>query len=148
MVPRTDSDPLTVQGCAYVLSLEAVEDEREHARLLRRRSDHPEAGDTVEKACRILEKAMLVRGHSVDPDLAEIVECRSQAHGVRDIARSGLKPRRTLLILSALEGDVLDHVAAALPGLRFVQERFLTVNDADSRRAKDLMPGEHEPIAI
>ena len=51
------------------------------------------------------------------------------------------------MIHRLLEGDVGDHVAAALPGRHLRRARLLAVDHADAGRAEHLMAGEDEEVA-
>ena len=71
-----------------------------------------------------------------------------QAHGIRDIPGSGFEALRRQLIDCLLEGDVLNHVAAALPRWRVLEDFRLAIDDADAGGRKHLMPGENVEVAV
>ena len=52
----------------------------------------------------------------VAPELLDEIDRGAEADRAGDVRRAGLEPVRRLLELGLLEGDVEDHVAAALPG--------------------------------
>ena len=72
------------------------------------------AGDEKEVRAELVESG--VAADVVDAQPRQPVERRAQADRVGDVAGAGLEARRRVLVRRALEGDVLDHVAAALPG--------------------------------
>jgi len=47
-----------------------------------------------------------------------------------------------------LEGDVANHVAAALPWRRVVEQSFFAVQNTDTGRTEHLVTGKYEPVAI
>ena len=82
------------------------------------------------------------------PTSVQVVERRAQAHGVGDVAGAGLEARRRWLVDGLLEGDIHDHVAAALPRRGVVEHVGLAVDHADAGGGKTLWPGEDEEVAI
>ena len=91
---------------------------------------------------------MLVAAHVLDADPFQVIDRGAEPHRVGDAARAGLEPRGSGLIFRLLEGDVLDHVAAALPGRHGVEHLLLAVQRADARGSEDLVARENVPVAV
>ena len=82
------------------------------------------------------------------PIACQIVDRRAQPHGVGDVARAGLEACRRRLVEGPLEGDVLDHVAAALPRRHRVQQVPLAVKRRRCRSARTPCAREHVQVAV
>ena len=91
---------------------------------------------------------MLVAGDVLHPDSLQVVERRAEPDGVGDAGRAGLEAHGRRLVEASFEGDVADHVAAALPRRHRVQQVELSVQDADPGRCEHLVPGERVPVAV
>jgi len=70
----------------------------------------------------------------------------AKADDPNDIERPGLQTRRQLRPGRALEAGAADHVAAAMPGARELEQLAAAVEDADARGTKDLMARERVEI--
>src|SRR5207253_1741854 len=114
------------------------------ARLLERRSDHRQAGNGREPLRAVREQLVLVALHVVDADAREQVERRAEPNRIGDVAGARLEARRRALVDRALERDVLDHVAAALPRRHGLEQLGATEDGTDARRSEDLVTGEDE----
>ena len=99
-------------------------------------ADQPHAGNASQTRHGRLDQFVLVRARSPPCRCGRDSRSPRQAHGVGDVAGAGLEAFRRGLIERALEGDVGDHVAAALPGRHGVEHRLLAVDHADARRAR------------
>src|SRR5208282_2839177 len=137
-----------VERDTHILGANVVENEGHHARLFARGSDQPQTGDREESRSRISQQFMLVGGDAFHSDLFYIVERRAQPHGIGDVAGPGLKARRRLLVSGLLEGDVHDHIAAAMPGRHGVEQVHLSVNNADSGRCEDLVSRKYVEVTV
>src|SRR5580704_9528137 len=91
---------------------------------------------------------MFVGGDAFHSDLFYIIECRTESDRIGNVARARLKAPRYCLVSSLLEGDVDDHVAAALPRGHVLQHIQLSVNGTDPGGAEDLVPGENVEVAV
>ena len=89
---------------------------------------------------------MLVALDALDPDAHQPVERSPEPHRVCDVAGAGLEARGRRLVARALERDVLDHVAAALPRRHRVEQLLTAEDGADAGGGEDLVPGEHEEV--
>ncbi len=72
----------------------------------------------------------------------------AEADRVGDVARAGLEARGRRLVDGLLEGDVLDHVAAALPGRRVIEHVRLAVQRADAGRARRPCGRRKQTVAV
>ena len=84
-------------------------------------------------------------GHS---GAIEIVDGCAEADRICNIAGAGLKSLRGRLVKSLFEGDVMDHVSAALPRRHMFEHIRFSTHDADAGWREDLMTGEDEEVAI
>ena len=81
-------------------------------------------------------------------DAAEIVDCGSEPDGIRNVSGASFESSWRGLVGGFFECHVLNHVAAALPGLRVFENVVLAKNDADAGRGEDFVAGEDVEIAI
>ena len=91
---------------------------------------------------------MLVTRDIGDANAIEIIDGRAQANGIGNVAGACFKALRRRLVEGLLEGDILNHVAAALPGRHRVQDLGLSINNANSCRREDLVAGKNVEVAI
>ena len=82
------------------------------------------------------------------PSSRHVVQGRAEADRVGDVARAGLEPAGWRLEQRPLEGDVGDHVAAALPGRHVLEHVPLAVERTDAGGPEDLVPGEDEEVDV
>ena len=124
----------------------AGQHEGQHAGLLLGGADQSHPGNVGQQRSGVLQQCVLVGRDPLDADLLDVAQRLAEPDGVGDVAGAGLELVRQPLVQRAFQGDVGDHVAAALPG-RGLRERFLgAVEHADSGGAEDLVPGEHEEV--
>ena len=128
--------------------IQALDDEGQDARLLECRADQPQAWDRVEPVGGVLQQAVLVRRDHGHPDGRHVVDGGAQSNGVGDVPGACLEAAGRSLEHGSLEGHVLDHVAATLPGLRRLQHCLLAVDRADARRREDLVTAEDVEVGI
>ena len=76
-----------------------------------------------------------------------IVDRRAEPDRAGDVGRAGLEAVRRLLELGLLEGDVEDHVAAALPGRHRRRAARSGLQHADAGRPIGLVAGEDVEVA-
>ena len=137
-----------VQCAADFLGVEPVDHERNHPGFFRRGAEQAQPGNwPAAGAVACSSSSCSCAAIASRPILLDIVQCRAQADGIGDIAGAGLEARWRPVVLGVLEGHVGDHVAAALPGRRFLQHVAAAVHGADAGRAEHLVAGEHEPVA-
>src|SRR5947209_2029842 len=141
-------DALSVEHCAYVMRVNAFDDEREHARLLARRADQLQTGNLGEGVSAVLKKLIFVGRDSLHAERADIVERCAQSDAARDIGCAGFELVGRIRVSSLLEGDHFDHVAAALVRWHSLQQRGLAIEDADARGANYLVTAESIEIGI
>ena len=94
----------------------------------------------------VFQQRVLVGGDVVQADALHVIDGRTQAHGIGNIARARLETVRHALVDGALERHVGDHVAAALPRRQLLQQVRLAIHGADARRAEHFMPRKHVKI--
>ena len=82
------------------------------------------------------------------PEPRHVVERGAEADRVGDVAGARLEAERRRVVDRPFERDVHDHVAPALVGRRLLEDRGLAVHDADTGRAEDLVPAEHEEVTV
>ena len=87
-------------------------------------------------------------GDVVATDLHHVVERRSEPDRLDDRRRAGLEFVRRLAVGDAIDGDLLDHAAAALIGAHGVEMRPLGVQHADAGGAVRLVAGEYVEIGV
>ena len=95
----------------------------------------------------VFEQPVLVGGDIGHAQRVDIVDRRAEADGVGDIAGAGLETFRRPLKHGLFEGDVGDHVAAALPGRGLGQNRVTAIDRADAGRPEHLVARKHEEVA-
>ena len=129
------------------MRVDAVDHERDRrpARL-RLRAEDPQAGHLREPLDRVGDDVGLVRADRLDPQALEPVERRRQSDGLGERRRARLELPRQLIPGRLLEVDPADHVAADQEGGHLLEQLALGVQDADSRRSVDLVPGE--PVEV
>lgn len=74
----------------------------------------------------------------IDANTLYIVDCGTQPDSVGDVARTGLEARGRVMISRLLEGHILDHVAAALPGRHDIEQLGFAEQRADACRTEHL----------
>ena len=146
MVARAHGDALVVQGAPHFRRLVAGQHERGHAGLLERRADQAHAGNGLQLVRRVFQQRVLIGGDVVQADALHVIDGRTQAHGIGDIARARLETVRHALVDGTLERNVGDHVAAALPWRQLLQQVRLAIYGAYARRAEHFMARKHVKI--
>ena len=86
--------PSLVEHRADVVRVHAVDDEREHARLLARRVPiDADAGDRVEQRRAVREQLRLVARDALEAEAVEPVDRRAEADRAGDVGRARLEAR-------------------------------------------------------
>ena len=88
-----------------------------------------------------------MRGHSIKVIVLHPADGLAQPDDARDVRRAGLELEGQLGIGGLLEGDHVDHLAAALPRRHLVQQFFEAVEYAGTGGAIALMSAEGIEIA-
>ena len=114
----------------------------------RGRPDQRQARHGAQAVKRISEQPVLVGGDIGHADRVEIVDGGAEPDRVGDGAGAGLELLRRLLVDALLEGHVLDHAAAALPGRHGLELGELAVERADAGRREHLVAGEDVEIGV
>ena len=82
------------------------------------------------------------------PMLLTIIEGGPEPNGAGDVRRACLELGGQVGVGRLFEGDGLDHLAAALVRRHPLEQGFLAVEDADTGRAEELVPGEGIEVAV
>ena len=106
------------------------------------------AGHGAQPVERVVEQVVLVGRDVGHADRLDIVDRGAEPDRVGDVAGAGLELLRRLLVDALLEGDVLDHVAAALPRRHRLELARLAVERADAGRPEHLVAGEDVEVAV
>src|ERR1017187_5235371 len=120
-------DTLRVQRGGDFLGPVAVEDEREDARLVGGRADEADAWHGADLPGRVLKQLVLVLLHDRQAERADVIQRGAEPYRIRDVAGASLESGRRCLVAGPLQGDVGDHVPAALPWRRLGQGLWLAV---------------------
>lgn len=91
---------------------------------------------------------MLITRNVVHPDPLNIINRRSQPHRICDVARTGFESPRRGLIGGLLKRPIPNHIPAAAPPLRILQNIQLALDDSDTGRPEHLVPGANIKVAI
>ena len=148
VVASPDRDALLVQRRADVLRPPSVQDEGQHAGLLRGGADQAETRYGLQFPEGVAEQAVLVAGDGGQAGLADEVERGTEGDRIADAARPRLEPGGRALVGGPLERDVPDHVPATLPGRHRLQQLGLAVEHPDAGGREHLVPGEHVEIRV
>src|ERR1019366_7990834 len=116
VMSRADSDAFLVQGRADILRAEAVEDEGQNTCFFPGCADEAQTVDFRQSTGGVLEQLGFVPGDILDADAIEVVDSGAQSDRIGDVTGACLESGRWRVVDRALEGDVGNHVAAALPG--------------------------------
>ncbi len=119
-----------------------------NAPLLGSLTEDAHAGDFLQTARGVGGQLVLVGGDAVHAEGRDVIQRLSQTCGADVVGRAGFELEGQLVERSALEGDVLNHFAAALIGGQAVEPVFLAVEYADACGAVDLVAGENVEIGI
>jgi hypothetical protein len=143
MVPRADTDAAAIGQLGDVVWVHPLDRERHQptARLCLRGTGDAQAGDIPEALQRVSGQRALVRAHAIHADLAQVLDCRAQADGLRDRRRAGLELVWELVPGGRLEVDRGDHVAAGQKRPHSLQDLAPAVQHADPRRSERLVSG-------
>jgi len=79
---------------------------------------------------------------------AHVLDGGAEADGALDVGRARLVAEGRLAHLEAIFAVVVDHAAADVPQLQVLETILAHVQDADARRAEDLVRREREEIAV
>jgi hypothetical protein len=141
-------DALAIEVIANLFCAETFQHEGDYASLFLCRADDAQPRNLLQSRGGVGQEHMFVARDIDNADTIKIMDGRAQANRVSYVSRAGLKSLRRRLIEHLLEGDILNHVAAALPWRHLIQHLGLTKNHANARRRKDLVPGKDIEIAI
>lgn len=134
VMPGSNRDSIAVQIIADLLGAEAIHDKRNDSGLFPRGANDPEARDLLQCFGGVHEKSMFVTGDVLQPHAIDVINSGAKPHRIGDVPGDGFKSLRSGLIDGLFEGDVLDHVAASLPGRHVLEDFGLRIDDADARR--------------
>src|SRR5690606_32330657 len=102
-------------------------------------ADGPEPPDRGERRRPVFEEGVLVGGDGGDAETEEKVDRRAEADDAGDVGGARLEALRRILVDGPLEGDVANHVPAALPRGERLPQRGLAVDRADPGGSEDLV---------
>jgi len=145
---RSHGDPLAVERSADILGPKAVQYEGQNARLLSRRPDHAKSRNTLQFLGCIDQQIMFVARDVHHSDAIKIINCGTQPNSIGNIPRSRLESSWRGLVNRLFKSYVLNHVAAALPGLRVFENIQLAENYADPRWGKNFVARENIKVAV
>src|SRR5277367_5352220 len=91
---------------------------------------------------------MFVARNVWHPNALDIINGRAKPDSIRDVPGASFEPARRWLIRGLLKRDVLNHVAAAMPGLRVFEHIELAVNDADARGPEHFVAGKNVKVTV
>ena len=94
------------------------------------------------------EQGVFVGRDLIDAELVDVIQRGAESDAAGDVGRAGFELVRQVGVGGLLEGDHLDHVAAALIGRHGVEQRGLAVEDADAGGAEDLVAAEGVEIGV
>ncbi len=94
------------------------------------------------------QETLLVRPDPLEPDPFNPLDGRGQTDRTGDMRRAGLELVRKLRVGRLLEGDLLDHVPAALVRRHRLEQTAFSVEHAHAGRPVELVSGEGVKIGI
>jgi hypothetical protein len=148
MMPAAHRDSLAVEIVANFFAAKTFDHKGKYAGFFFCRTDDGEAGNALQGGRCIGEQHMFVAGDVGQSDTIEVIDCSTEADCIRDVAGTSFESLRRRLVERFFEGDILNHVASALPRRHLIQNFGLPVHHADARRCKDLVPREDIEVAI
>ena len=98
VVSGADGDAVLVEMPRDVFVRHARNDEREHARLVLRGPDWPQAGHGGERLRRVFQQFVFVGRECGNADGGQVVDRGAEADHARDIRRAGLEFFRRVLV--------------------------------------------------
>ena len=143
-----DSDTELVEPCAHCFIVGGVQHEGKHACLRRSRTDKVQTGYFAHFGHCVLKKLMLVLVHGGHANGVQIFQRGAESNSVTYAACSGFKLVRSGIVDSALKGNVLYHISAAVIRAGGFKQLGLSVQCADTGGSKYLVSGEDEEIRI
>ena len=146
VVPSPHGNAVGVECLAHLQRLVAGQHEGQHAGLFFGRADQSHPGNVGQQGSGVLEQCMLVGRDPLDAVLLDVTQRLTERNGVGDVAGAGLELVGQPLLQRAFQGEVGDHVAATLPGRRFLEGFLGAVEHADSGGSEDLVSGVHEEV--
>ena len=128
--------------------MHAFEVEGENAEPALAGLDQAQTGNARQPVDAVAGQRLLVFEDVVAPELLDEVDRGAEPDRARNVRGAGLEAVRRILKLALLEGDVEDHLAAALPGRHRRQQLVAAVEHADAGRPVGLVAGKDIEIAI
>mmetsp|Transcript_74937 Transcript_74937/g.193395 ORF Transcript_74937/g.193395 Transcript_74937/m.193395 type:complete len:283 (-) Transcript_74937:553-1401(-) len=113
---------------------------------LGRRPVHRHARQFRHAIPEVLRKHMLALGHRIHANLCQEVHSGAKGCGLGERRCASLQPVRDRRIGAALDGDLVDHLAAAEEGRRRLQQISLAPEEADASGPAHLVAARHEPV--
>jgi len=144
MVAGADGDALMVEQDADIGGVGVAEVEGDERRRLAVDMDIGEGAEAVEGAA---DERLLVGGNGGEAEGTDVVEGAGGSDGAYIVGGAGFELVGELVPRGAAEADVPYHLAAALVGGHLLKPAFAAVEDADTRRAIDLVGAESVEVA-
>src|SRR5882724_8469212 len=141
----TSSGELNTEKVARVVP---VDSERDHGPAVdgHRRAVDRDPCSSSEALERLAGERLLVLADSFHADLLQIFDRRGKPYRLGDRWRARLEAPGKVVPLGAIDPDLLDHLAAAAPGLQTIEHRSPAVHDADPGGPEHLVGREHVKV--
>src|SRR5882672_12243943 len=148
MMPGPDGDALGVEQRGDVVRVEPFDSERDHGPAVdgHRRAVDRDPWSSSEALERLASERLLVLADSFHADLLQIFDRRGKPYRLGDRWRARLEAPGKVIPLGAIDPDLLDHLAAAAPGLQSIEHRSPAVHDADPGGPEHLVGREHVKV--
>src|SRR6185503_4356632 len=148
MVAGPDGYPEVIADGTNVVRMRPLQQEPQHAGLVSRRADQPNALDLAYPFGSIVQQLPLPSPDRVQAYRSDIVQRGTQPHNLGDHRRPRLELGRQGSPCRMLYAYRRDHVTAALVRRHPFQERFPAVEHPDPGWSKSLVAGEGEEVAV
>src|SRR3984885_6162332 len=116
MVSSAHCYALLIQSGTDLIGSKTIHYKGKHAGFVRCRTNQAQSRNAFQSFGCVDHEFVFIARNIVHANALEIVDRSTKTHSISDAARAGLKPQWCGLINRLLECDVLNHVAAALPG--------------------------------
>ena len=144
-----DTDIVRVKDRAHVVRMAALNIEGHDAAVLRR------IVRSVDRDMRVLlhflkekrRQSKLLLLNVVEADLADIVDRGPESDSARRVDRPGLEFVRKLRVCRGIARHILDHLSACEERRHLIEQLLFSIENANSHRRKQLMPGKCKEIS-
>src|SRR5437016_648249 len=147
MMTGTHRDMMLIEDLSDIVRMHALQVEGQNTESPLTGIEQFEPRDPRQPVDAVAGQSLLMFENVVTSELLDEVDRRTKADRAGDVRRPRFEPVRRLLVLGLLEGDVEDHLAAALPGRHCRQQLIAAIERTDPGRPVNLVAGQRVKVA-